>query len=112
VGDDAELVGRKGAGLGLEPLVRRGLELAVVLPAGMPALAKEAAMAEILSTPRHVLLSTWKHFPEYPTEDTLANVRCPFLSSAAPSRRTWKGCGPSAHRCESPRYGTLGTSSS
>jgi pimeloyl-ACP methyl ester carboxylesterase len=26
-----------------------------------------------------VLLSTWKHFLEYPTEDTLANVRCPFL---------------------------------
>ena len=50
-----------------------------VFPAGMPEAVKAAAMAELLATPRHVLLSSWRHFLDYETEDALANVRCPFL---------------------------------
>jgi pimeloyl-ACP methyl ester carboxylesterase len=57
----------------------RGYAEQAVFPPGMPRDAKEAALAELLRTPRHVLVSSWRHFVEYPTEETLARVRCPFL---------------------------------
>ena len=57
----------------------RGFAEQAVFRPGMPEAMKDAAMAEILATPRHVLQSTWKHFVDYPTEATLAEVRCPLL---------------------------------
>lgn len=65
----------------------RGYAEQAVFPAGMPEEMKNMAIAELLTTPRHVLVSSWKHFLEYPTEEALAGVRCPFLfvSAAFPS---------------------------
>lgn len=57
----------------------RGFAEQAVFPGGMPEAMKDAAMAEILATPRHVLRSTWTHFVDYPTEAALAEVRCPLL---------------------------------
>ncbi len=57
----------------------RGFAEQAVFPAGMPEAFKEAAMAELLATPHHVLLSTWQHFLDYPTERALAGVGCPLL---------------------------------
>lgn len=57
----------------------RGFAEQAVFPPGMPEAMKDAAMAEILATPRHVLRSTWAHFVDYPTEVTLARLGCPLL---------------------------------
>ena len=57
----------------------RGFAEQAVFPPGMPEEAKGAAMAELLLTPRHVLVSSWRHFIEYPTAERVAQVTCPFL---------------------------------
>ncbi|MGH9278351.1 MAG: alpha/beta fold hydrolase, partial [Acidimicrobiales bacterium] len=60
----------------------RGYAEQAVFPAGMPEDIKEQALAELFATPRPVLVSTWRHFIDYPTEDALAGVRCPLLHVA------------------------------
>jgi pimeloyl-ACP methyl ester carboxylesterase len=39
----------------------------------------EESIAEVFATPRQVLVSSWRHFIDYPTEETLPGVRCPLL---------------------------------
>jgi pimeloyl-ACP methyl ester carboxylesterase len=57
----------------------RGFADQVVFPAGMPEAAKEATLAQIETIPRHVLISTWRGFVQYPAEEAVAAVRCPLL---------------------------------
>ena len=57
----------------------RGYADQAVFPPGMPEAAKEQAMAELLATPRHVLVSTWRHFLAYDTEAALGQIRYPLL---------------------------------
>ena len=61
------------------PAAIRAFAEQVVFPPGMPEEMKDAAMAELLATPHHVLLSSWRHLLAYPVEQALAAVRCPFL---------------------------------
>jgi pimeloyl-ACP methyl ester carboxylesterase len=57
----------------------RGFADQMVFAPGTPAEAKEQAIAEMLATPRHVLVSSWRNFLDYPTEQALPAVRCPLL---------------------------------
>ena len=67
----------------------RGYADQAVFPPGMPEAAKDQAMAELLATPRHVLVSTWRHFLDYDTEGALREIDCPLLhvSGSFPSDR-------------------------
>ena len=57
----------------------RGFAEQVVFPPGMPEEAKEATIAEIASLPRHVLVSTWRHFAAYDAEPAMDKIQCPLL---------------------------------
>ena len=57
----------------------RGFAEQVVFPAGMPEAAKQATLDAIEVVPRHVLISTWRHFLEYDAEPAIAAIRCPLL---------------------------------
>ena len=46
---------------------------------GTPPEVIDQAIAGVLATPRHVLVSSWRHYLDYPTERTLAEVTCPLL---------------------------------
>ena len=60
----------------------RGFAEQMLFAPGTPAEVKDAAVAEVLTTPRHVLVSSWRNFIDYPTEKTLPGVRCPLLHVA------------------------------
>jgi pimeloyl-ACP methyl ester carboxylesterase len=57
----------------------RGFAEQVVFAPGMPEAAKDAVLAEIETVPRHVLVSTWRHFVAYDAEPAVAAIRCPLL---------------------------------
>jgi pimeloyl-ACP methyl ester carboxylesterase len=57
----------------------RGFAEQVVFPPGMPEAAKEATLDQIATVPRHVLVSTWQGFVDYPAEPAVAALRCPLL---------------------------------
>ena len=57
----------------------RGFADQMLFAPGTPQQVKDQAIEEVLATPRHVLVSTWREFLSYPTETALPDVRCPFL---------------------------------
>jgi pimeloyl-ACP methyl ester carboxylesterase len=57
----------------------RGFAEQMLFAPGTPAEARDQAIAEVLATPRHVLVSSWRHFLDYPTERALPDVHCPLL---------------------------------
>ncbi|WP_322749606.1 MULTISPECIES: alpha/beta hydrolase [unclassified Frankia] len=57
----------------------RGFADELVFAPGTSDDVREQTIAEVTATPRHVLVSTWRHFIAYPSEDALAKITCPLL---------------------------------
>jgi pimeloyl-ACP methyl ester carboxylesterase len=57
----------------------RGFAEQMLFAPGTPAEAREQAVDQVLATPRKVLVSSWRHFLDYPTEQALPAVHCPLL---------------------------------
>jgi pimeloyl-ACP methyl ester carboxylesterase len=57
----------------------RGFAEQMLFAPETPKAAMEESIAEVFATPRQVLVSSWRHFIDYPTEETLTGVRCPLL---------------------------------
>lgn len=60
----------------------RGFAEMLVFPPGASEQAKDTMLAGVLSTPREVLLDTWKMFVDYDPRPAIEAIRCPVLHVA------------------------------